>query len=177
MSEHSQQHEAVASRRSSRLVLRIPRPDDLDFLVALFQRPELVAHRPHPRPDTPEASAERLARDIAHWRQHGFGRWAIEQSGALIGFGGLTVKPGVEGLNLSYHLDPTSWGRGFASEFVAEALAVAFGPLRASRVIGLVRPANPASRRVLEKSGFVFEREIMLDGASTQQLARYPQTD
>ncbi|SFI35334.1 Protein N-acetyltransferase, RimJ/RimL family [Bosea sp. OK403] len=177
MSEHSQQHEAVAFRRSSRLVLRIPRPDDLDFVVALFQRPELVAHRPHPVPDTPAASAERLARDIAHWRQHGFGRWAIEQSGALIGFGGLTVKPGVEGLNLSYHLDPASWGQGFASEFVAEAMAVAFGPLRAGRVIGLVRPANPASRRVLEKSGFVFEREIMLEGAPTQQLARYPQAD
>lgn len=55
-----------------------------------------------------------------------------------------------------------------------EALAVAFGLLQAQRVIGLVRPANPASRRVLERAGFIPEAEIMLDGAPTVLLARTP---
>jgi len=169
-----QDHPAAMLRRTARLALRPPRPADLDFVVDLFSRPELVAHRPHPEPDTPEASATRLERDMVHWQRHCFGRWAIERDGNLIGFGGLTRKAGFEGLNLSYHLHPAAWGRGYASELAAEALAVAFGPLAAWKVIGLVRPANPASRRVLERAGFVPEAEVVLEGAPSLLLARYP---
>lgn len=159
-------------RNTGRLLLRRPEPGDLASVVALFARPELVAHRPDPRPDSPEASAERLARDIAHWQAHGFGRWTVECEGEIIGFGGVTVtrKPGE--LNLSYHLEPRHWGHGYASEIVAAALDLAFGELKAPCVIGLVRPANPASRRVLERASFVFETETMLGGAPTQRFIR-----
>lgn len=164
--------DGMTPRRSARLSLRVPQPGDLAFLTGLFARPELVAHRPVPVADTPEASAARLAKDIAHWRAHGYGRWAVEHEGRLIGFGGVTLRPDAGDLNLSYHLHPDHWGQGFASEIVSEALAVAFGPLGFARVVGLVRAVNPASRRVLEKAGFAFEREIMLHGAPTQMLVR-----
>jgi RimJ/RimL family protein N-acetyltransferase len=164
----------VAERRTPRLLLRRPTLADLNFMVDLFSRPELVAHRPHPEPDPADVTAARLDREMGHWARHGFGRWAVEQEGALIGFGGLSRKTGFEALNMSYHLHPAAWGHGYASELAAEALLVAFGPLQASRVIGLVRPANPASRRVLERLGFAPEGEVMLDGAPTILLARYP---
>jgi [ribosomal protein S5]-alanine N-acetyltransferase len=54
---------------------------------------------------------------------------------------------------------------------VAETVVVGFGPLEAHRLIGLVRAANPASRRVLERNGFYFEQEVELHGAATQLLA------
>ncbi|MFH5923275.1 GNAT family N-acetyltransferase [Roseomonas xinghualingensis] len=170
----AQDNSPVALRRTARLALRPPGPADLDFLVGLFARPELVAHRPHPEPDSAEACAARLERDMAHWRRYGFGRWAVELDGTLIGFGGLTRKAGFEGLNLSYHLHPDAWGQGYASELAAEALAVAFRPLAARKVIGLVRPANPESRHVLERAGFLPEAEVMLDGAPSLLLARHP---
>ncbi|ARM89037.1 GCN5-related N-acetyltransferase protein [Rhizobium sp. CIAT894] len=154
-------------RLTTRLRLRIPEPADIHFLTELFSRPELVAHRPVPRPDSPEESAERLARDIKHWEEHGFGRWAVETEDALIGFGGVTNSRDFDGLNLSYHLQPESWGRGYATELVRETLAFAFDDLHANRVIGLVRSANAASKRILEKCGFRFEREVMLHGAPT----------
>ena len=156
-----------AVRRTARLRLRIPVEGDIDFLARLFSRPELVAHRPVPRPDSREESAARLARDIGHWKDHGFGRWAVEANGALIGFGGVTVSKEFDGLNLSYHLQPKSWGQGYATELVREALVFAFDDLHAERVIGLVRTANAASRRIPEKCGFNFEREVMLHGAPT----------
>lgn len=161
----------VAVRRTERLLLRPPGPADRDFIIALFSRAELVAHRPDPTPDPPEASIARLLRDITHWQTHGFGRWAIEADVGIIGFGGVTVTKDFDGLNLSYHLQPENWGRGFAGELVHEALAFAFGALKAEKVIGLVRPANPASRRVLERAGFSVEREVDLDGAPTILLA------
>ncbi|RFB93746.1 GNAT family N-acetyltransferase [Rhizobium leguminosarum bv. trifolii] len=156
-----------AIRHTARLQLRTPVAEDIHFLTALFSRPELVAHRPVPRADSPEESAVRLSRDIDHWKDHGFGRWAIEAGGALIGFGGVTVSKEFSGLSLSYHLQPESWGHGYATELVRETLTFAFDDLHADRVIGLVRPVNAASRRILEKSGFSFEREVMLHGAPT----------
>ncbi|PDT00741.1 GNAT family N-acetyltransferase [Rhizobium chutanense] len=156
-----------AMRQTTRLRLRIPEPADIHFLTELFSRPELVAHRPVPRPDSPEESAARLARDIKHWKEHGFGRWAAETEDALIGFGGVTISRDFDGLNLSYHLQPESWGRGYATELVKETLAFAFDDLHADRVMGLVRSANAASKRILEKCGFRFEREVMLHGAPT----------
>lgn len=83
---------APVTRQTTRLRLRIPEPADIHFLTELFSRPELVAHRPVPRPDSPEESAERLARDIKHWKENGFGRWAVETADALIGFGGVTIS-------------------------------------------------------------------------------------
>ncbi|WHO75100.1 GNAT family N-acetyltransferase [Rhizobium sp. BT03] len=156
-----------AIRHTARLQLRIPAVGDIHFLTGLFSRPELVAHRPVPRPDSPEESAARLARDIEHWRDHGFGRWAVETKGGLIGFGGVTVSKEFGSLNISYHLQPESWGHGYATELLRETLTFAFDDLHADRVIGLVRPVNAASRRILEKSGFNFEREVMLHGAPT----------
>ncbi|MEI1251867.1 GNAT family N-acetyltransferase [Rhizobium aouanii] len=160
-----------AARRTARLRLRIPAEGDVDFLIRLFSRPELVAHRPVPRPDTPEESTARLARDIGHWKDHGFGRWAIEANGALIGFGGVTVSEEFDGLNLSYHLQPESWGQGYATELVRETLTFAFDDLHADWVIGLVRPVNAASKHILEKCGFTFKREVMLHGAPTNMYA------
>ncbi|NKK35047.1 GNAT family N-acetyltransferase [Rhizobium leguminosarum bv. viciae] len=159
-----------AVRRTARLRLRIPVEGDIDFLTRLFSQPELVAHRPVPRPDSREESAARLARDIGHWKDHGFGRWAVEANGALIGFGGVTLSKEFDGLNLSYHLQPESWGQGYATELVREALVFAFDDLHGERVIGLVRTAN-AARRILEKCGFNFEREVMLHGAPTNMYA------
>ena len=160
-----------AVRCTARLRLRIPVEGDIDFLTRLFSQPELVAHRPVPRPDSREESAARLARDIGHWKDHGFGRWAVEANGALIGFGGVTLSKEFDGLNLSYHLQPESWGQGYATELVREALVFAFDDLHGERVIGLVRTANAASRRILEKCGFNFEREVMLHGAPTNMYA------
>ncbi|MGO4569628.1 GNAT family N-acetyltransferase [Rhizobium sp. 2YAF20] len=168
MAENESNHMlTVERRRTERLLLRRPTTLDRDFLTELFSRHELVAHRPRPTPDTPQESAARLTRDIGHWVDHGFGRWAVEANGRLIGFGGVTLSKEFEGLNLSYHLHPDSWGHGYATELVKEAVTFSFDHLHAGRVVGLVRTANVASRRVLEKCGFMFEDEVMLHDAPT----------
>src|ERR1700751_2450518 len=127
------------ARRTERMLFRLPEAGDVHFLTELFSRHELVAHRPDPRPDSPEEIAARLARGIVHWKEHGFGRWAIEANCALVGWGGVTISKDFEGLNLSYHFQPECWGHGYATELVRETLAFASEDLRANRVIGLVR--------------------------------------
>jgi RimJ/RimL family protein N-acetyltransferase len=89
----------------------------------------------------------------------------LEEQGLVIGFGGLTWMASFNALNISYHLHPSAWGHGLATELVREALTLAFEDLKAERVMGLVRPGHPASRRVLEKCGFTYDAPLALRGA------------
>ena len=151
------------------LEFRRPRMGDLGFVTDLYARPEVVAHRPDPTPDGPVRSRVRLERDMAHWDEHGFGRWAVADGGVLVGFGGLTVLEDSLDLNISYHVHPDAWGRGIASAIAAQAVAHGFGELGATRIRGLVRAANPASARVLVKLGFRADGEVTLHGAPTNR--------
>ncbi|MBF9035669.1 GNAT family N-acetyltransferase [Rhodobacterales bacterium HKCCE2091] len=137
-------------RLNCRPVLRA----DAGFYADLFGRAETVAHRPDPTPVSADDAREMLDRDLVHWQRHGHGRWALSHAGEVIGLGGLTVKDGFEGINLSYHLLPEMWGQGLASEFVRAAIDYARDDLSAGSVYGLVRPSNIASIRVMEKAGF-----------------------
>ena len=107
---------------------------------------------------------------MAHWDEHGYGRWAVEAGQDLIGFGGLTWSPRWLKPSISYHLHPKSLGRGYASEIANETVRFAVDDLGLDEIIGLARDANLASTRVLRKAGFVFDRFVELDGAPTQMF-------
>ncbi|WJY21441.1 GNAT family N-acetyltransferase [Fontisubflavum oceani] len=156
--------------RTARLTCRPVEASDAPFYADLFSRQELVAYRPDPTPFDAARSATRLGEDLAHWKQHGFGRWALVHAGRTVGLGGLSLKFQYRGINLSYHLLPDLWGQGLASEFVRGALDYAALSLKAQEVYGLVRPANTASTRVLEKAGFIHAAEHMVSGAPMTEL-------
>ena len=152
--QHAPDHLRSPSFGTLRLNCRPVLVEDGAFYADLFSRPETVAHRPSAAPLSAEETSKQLGRDIAHWERHGFGRWSLSHAGQVVGLGGLTVKPGLAGLNLSYHLLPEMWGQGLASEFVRAALDYARDVLGSDEVYGLVRPSNIASIRVMEKAGF-----------------------
>ncbi|HVI90764.1 MAG TPA: GNAT family N-acetyltransferase [Dongiaceae bacterium] len=149
---------------TARLTLRPIMAGDFPLLSTIFADPRTTAHRPDPRPETVEECRQRLDRYLEHWAMHGFGTWTLEDEGAAIGFGGLTHRDGFTGLNLSYHLHPDFWRHGYASEFAAAAGDIALQDIGTSRVIGVVRHVNLASRRVLEKTDFILTREIVFGG-------------
>lgn len=144
----------IAEFSTFRLTCRPVDDSDLAFCMDLFSRPEVLAHRPNPAAPMIDDTRAHLARDGAHWRRHGFGRWMLGHAGQQVGLGGLTVKEGFCGLNLSYHLIPEMWGQGLASEFVRSTVDYAAEQLASDELYGLVRPSNIASIRVLEKAGF-----------------------
>jgi RimJ/RimL family protein N-acetyltransferase len=110
-----------------------------------------------------------LQRKLAHWGRHGFGQWMFRDraTGAMVGRGGPqhTMASGRDEIELGWVIVPECWGQGLATELARASLEVVFGPLALEEVIAYTQPDNFASRRVMEKSGFAYERDIMFEGA------------
>jgi len=94
-----------------------------------------------------------------HWEANSFGYWAlcetIDGESEVCGFGGIMRKQvGTQlSLNLYFRLAPQVWGRGLGSAIATAALKLAFVELKEAEVLALVRPANLASRRTIERAG------------------------
>lgn len=155
-------------RRTASLTLRRPVEADVTLIRTLDRLPEVTRFRA-PRPA--DLSVTRFERIARHWRERGFGPWAVLREGELIGFGGLSHKLEVDGLNLGYQLHPAHWGKGYATELAMEAVRFGFEVLGERRVVGLVHVDNHASARVLQKAGFHRESERTYDGLPCVQYA------
>ena len=57
-------------------------------------------------------------------------------------------------------LMPEFWGQGLATEIAQASIGIAFNELGLSDVVSFTLPTNLASRRVMEKCGLTFERDI-----------------
>ncbi len=76
-----------------------------------------------------------------------------EPVGLLTLYGSVCAEGSAE-LRIGYLLARAAWGRGLASELVEGLVAWCRAQCGPGRLVAHVTPANLASRRVLEKSGF-----------------------
>lgn len=76
--------------------------------------------------------------------------------GDLIGC--IEVNMGTGGDTFGYWLNVDHWGHGYATEAAQAMCRFAFQSAGKSELCAAVHPENPASARVLEKAGFVFDR-------------------
>ena len=85
--------------------------------------------------------------------------WAIEHEGEAVGGIGVRLREGVyaKTAEIGYWLGEPFWGRGLMSEVVAAVAPYAMQRYGLVRLEAPVFAWNPASMRVLEKSGFVRE--------------------
>ena len=72
--------------------------------------------------------------------------------------GSRAVFDGRPELEVGWTTVPERWGEGFATELGRAMVDVAFGPLESPDVVAYTLPHNSASRRVMEKLGFVYEK-------------------
>lgn len=147
-------------RHTPRLILRRPRLVDVPSLFAFLGDGQAM------RFTHVDSSLRECRRRVAvhEWRRRydGCAPWTIatQGDGRIIGWGGLYRDPFDPGwgIEVGYFFHPTAWGRGYASELVAACTALADDRLQLPELTAFARPENEASRRVLEKAGFVTER-------------------
>ena len=169
-----------AAMVTRRLVLRPPRDNDLDTLVALYADPAVTRFCAAVTPQGRVAIQAQLQAWMAHWQAHGFGHWAIaerENPEQLIGFGGLMNRSvaGHAGLYLYYRITPQAWGRGLASEMALHAIAQAFEQHRQTAVVAAVLPNNAPTRKTLECVGLRL-KGTLADGPGSAAALLYELT-
>jgi len=88
--------------------------------------------------------------------------FAIVVAGQAAGGIGFVLKDDVDRrtAEFGYWLGEAFWGRGIASEAVKAMTAYLFENFALCRIQALVYEWNPASRRVLEKAGYVCEARL-----------------
>ncbi len=100
------------------------------------------------------ASNMKFDRYLRAWREHGFGRWAVEtRDGAFLGYVG--VMPSRSGhpigphAEIGWRLVRHAWGQGYATEAAQAALKDAFSRVGLNEVLAYTADGNLRSQAVM----------------------------
>ncbi len=131
-----------------------------------------------PAPPTEAEIAGGLAAKVDHWDRHGFGLWLLRdrETGAAVGRGGLqyTYTGGLHDVEAAWAIIPERWGQGLATELAHACVELGFEQLGLREIVAFTLPDNAASRRVMEKAGFEYERDIVHAGLPHVLYRRRP---
>ncbi len=144
-----------------RVVIRRPRLGDERALYERRNDPDVARYQnwvvPFPEEDARSTIAETAALagpEVDEW-------WmaiiADAVSGETLGDLVLHLTWGGRSAEIGYTLHREHWGKGIATEALEALVEWLFDQPGVTRVFGMIDPANLASARVLERTGFVFE--------------------
>ena len=151
------------------------RLDDAESLVkhANNHKVWLALRDRFPHPYTIQDAREFLQQAIS---EQPITKFCIEVNGRAVGGMGICLGQDVHRhtATLGYWLGENFWGRGIMTEAVAALTDLCFENFSLRRISAEVFANNPASARVLEKAGFVFEarleKNVIKDGELLDSL-------
>jgi RimJ/RimL family protein N-acetyltransferase len=160
-------------RRTTRLLLRRPRADDLDWMTALHSDPLNYEHSPD-RAHLPHQARSLSQSLLDGWDADRIGYWIVESAvrtgGPVPGRIGMAgVRPsslaGRPCFNLYFRFIAAARGHGFAAEASREALAVAAAVDPSCPVVVRTRASNLPACRLSDAIGLI--RRTDLDAATS----------
>jgi RimJ/RimL family protein N-acetyltransferase len=150
---------------TARLTAERLHEDHLSDLVALHLDAEVSRYLGGVRPA--ERTKTYLDANMAHWDQHGFGLWVLRtKDGAFAGRAGIRhiLVDDIDEIEIAYAFKREFWGQGLATEIATALTDIGLSHHELPSLIGLVYVSNGTSRRVLEKSNYLFERSMISRG-------------
>lgn len=169
--------------QTDRLVLRGWREEDRAPFAVMNADPVVMEF--FPALLTEAESDDLVARFALEHAERGFCPWAVEEraSGAFIGFVGLHEVPTYldfsPAIEVGWRLSHAYWGRGYAREAAAAAIAFGFETLGVPEIVSLTTVGNLRSRRVMERLGMTrdfggdFEHPRIPEGHSVRPHVLY----
>jgi len=155
--------ESILTFRTDRLIVDRLRLEGLDELCRIHRDSRVMATLGGVR--SADQTQQFLHDNLRHWDRHGYGLWMFRArtDGQFVGRGGLrnVHVGGNDEVELAYALMAAFWGSGLATEMAEAILTVAFTQLDLTDIVAFTLATNQASRRVMEKVGCTFERNII----------------
>jgi ribosomal-protein-alanine N-acetyltransferase len=146
---------SIPTITTRRLVLRAFTEQDAKPLYRILGQDGVLRYFPNSNPPSLERVQNLVARQLAHWKEYGYGWWAVvprtEQT--CIGWAGLQFLPEMNETEVAFLLSKDHWGQGLATEAALASVQHGFETLGLARIVGIVHVENGASRRVLKKLG------------------------
>ena len=144
---------------TERLLLRPLTPDDAEAMFVWLSDPEVNRYMPYPL--YTEIEAARRWVESANQREDyylfGFVR---KEDGLLIGSGDISPRDGLDKpWAFGYNLRRDCWNQGYATEATRAMIDFAHRTFGVRDFTAEHAKANPASGRVMEKCGLVFDHE------------------
>jgi RimJ/RimL family protein N-acetyltransferase len=157
---------ACPTLETDRLVLRPFKDEDLGPFTEVLRAEPVRVSLNIPADVGPGRAFSDMAANVGQWVLRGTGHWAVEEraTGTFVGRAGLH-RPGWEdwpGVEVGWVLHPDHWGKGYATEAGAQAVAYAFESLGLGEVWSIIRPTNHRSQAVARRLGFSLVDERVL---------------
>jgi [ribosomal protein S5]-alanine N-acetyltransferase len=117
---------------------------------------------------TPARVAAMITAQSAQFDRHdyGFWVWRDKRSGEVVARGGIqhTHVGGRDEVEAGWAVASQRWREGLATELGAASVRAAFDTYGLDDLVAFTLPDNVASRRVMEKLGFTYERDVVHSG-------------
>ena len=168
-------HKGTKTIETERLILR---PFVMEDAQAMFRNwasdDEVTKHLTWPTHGSVEVSRAVLSDWTSHYGESDYYQWAIvlKENGPEP-IGSITVvhiNLEVDGAAMGYCMSSTHWRKGIMAEALRGVIAFLFDKVGFNRIEADHDPNNPASGRVMEKSGMRHEGIMRQAGLSNQGI-------
>jgi hypothetical protein len=147
-----------------RLMLRAFTLGDAPSVQSLASAPEVADTTNIPHPYPPNGAVNWIRRHDDE-RKAGLLTFAVvrKSEGDVIGAATLGLERNHDKAEIAYWIGAPFWNNGYATESARRLVDFGFGELYVNRIYGRYFLRNPASRRVMEKVGLIYEATLRQD--------------
>ena len=151
----------IPTMTTENLYLRPFSQTDVPDMFHILNGENVLQYFPSTKPPTQEQVQKMIDLILQHWREKGYGLWAVTDgvTHQLLGRCGLQYIPETNEVEIDYILGRPFWGKGYATEAGQAVMRFGINELKLDTIVGIVHPENMGSQRVLQKLKMAFVEE------------------
>lgn len=148
---------------TKRLIISKFSISDAPFFLELVNSPNWIKYIGDRNIKTIEDAKKSIKNGhLKSYKEHGFGfyKLTLKENNTPIGTCGLIKRDTLVEVDLGFAFLPEHEGKGFGFEASDEVMKLAKHQFNLKKIVAITNPDNKNSIKLLEKLGFIFEKEV-----------------